>query len=325
MAARGRSAEHIIELPTGATMHQVVHLFRRCAFFPARPSRFVLRFNPRKQVLDPFVIALLAAWGEFWDLQGVPILCENTMTAGARYAQRLGLFRHIPGATLPDLAEHEPAGRFVELRRVETQEELSALSGEIAGVLRVPYLIGLTQYFLAEMTRNAIEHAGAAAFVCAQYYETDKRVVIGIADCGRGVQESLRENFGFDSDMDAITAALKPGVSGSTRGLYYSAPDNAGLGLYYARGISLASGRPFVITSGSASFKQLGDQEAHRPRHDPTRHGHRVADGLHEWQGTAVGLSIRGDHGNLGSFLRRIGATLNIGAGMSRTPKLNFT
>ena len=313
-----------VDLPTGATLHQIGNVLSRCRFFPDRPNRFVVKFNEKKQVLDPVTVALLAAWAEHWQERDVPIECKNLSGTGPRYAQRLGLFNFLPASSGPRVEPHEPAGRFVELRRISTQEELSALCAEVGGVLRVPHLINHAQYFLAEMARNAIEHAGAPAFVCAQYYEKDKRITIGIADCGRGIRESLRETYGFTTDRDAIIAALKPGVSGASK-RPYAATDNAGLGLYYARGISRASGRPFAFVSGDAAYKQLANQRGNLPAHDPTRDNHRVIQGFCGWKGTVVGVNIRGDQGNLDAFLARMGSALNVGPGMTRRPKLNFT
>lgn len=313
-----------VDLPTGATLHQIGNLLTRCHFFPQHPRRFALRFNVKKQVLDPVTVALLAAWADYWQSRDVPIDCKNLHGSGARYAQRLGLFDHLAVPNKPRIESHEPAGRFVELRRVSTQEELSALCAEVGGVLRAPHLINLAQYFLAEMARNAIEHAGAPAFACAQYYEKDKRVTIGIADCGRGIRESLRENYGFNTDRDAIVAALRPGVSGASK-KPYAASDNAGLGLYYARGISYASGRPFAFISGNSAYKQLAKQIGNAPTHDPTKDKHRLLESVGSWQGTIVGLNIRGDHGNLDAFLARMGSALNVGPGMAKRPKLRFT
>ncbi|MBK8994453.1 MAG: hypothetical protein IPM35_01685 [Myxococcales bacterium] len=283
----------------------------------------MLRFNERKQALDPVTVSMLAAWADFWQTRAVQVTCENQSGTGPRYAQRLGLFHYLPNDGAKPLLAHEPAGRFVELRRVATQDELSALCADVASILRVPHLINLAQYFLAEMARNAIEHAGAPAFACAQYYEKDKRVTIGIADCGRGIQESLRENYGFANDRDAVLAALKPGVSGAAR-RPYSAPDNAGLGLYYARGISMVSSRPFVVVSGSCAFKQFSSQERKIPAHDPTKDHHAVVD-IKGWQGTVVGLNIRGDQGDKDAFLVRMASALNIGSTISRKPKLRFS
>jgi len=304
-------------------MHQIGHLLRGCEFFPKNPTRFVLRFDDRKQVLDPVTVSLLAAWADFWQTRSVPITCENLGGAGPRYAQRLGLFGYLPTEGARPLSTHDPAGRFVELRRIATQDELSALCADLASIIRIPHLINLAQYFLAEMARNALEHAGAPAFACAQYYEKDKRITIGIADCGCGIQESLRENYGLSTDHDAVVAALRPGVSGAAR-RPYSAPDNAGLGLYYARGISMASGRPFVVISGTCAYKQFSKQANNVPAHDPTRDSHRVLD-VRRWQGTVVGLNIRGDHGDKNAFLTRMASALNIGAAMSQKPKLKFS
>ena len=315
---------HRIELPTGIGIHQLGSLLRRANFFPANATKIVLSFHPKKTFLDPLGIALLASWGSYCRERGVGIQCENLQSPGLLYAHRMGLFESLQ-VKYPKVVEaHEGAGRFVALTRVATQDELSLLCAEMGGVLKVPHLIKCAQYTLSEMVRNTIEHAGAAAFVCAQYYEKDKRVTIGVADCGRGIKESLSANYCFQDDATALLAALMPRVTGAKRHMY-GAPDNAGLGLYYARGMSKASGRSFVLLSGNVAYKQRAKQKSAVPTHNPAEESHESLSGLFPWQGTAVGVNVRGIDVNMDTFMARMDRAVNIGRQMARRPRINFT
>ncbi|WP_438025809.1 ATP-binding protein [Sorangium sp. So ce233] len=313
-----------IDLPTGLGIHQLRSMLRHAEFFPEHVDGFVLRFHPKKTYLDPLGIAMLAAWATHWRERGVTIRCENLNSPGLVYAERMRLFDCI-GVKFPKPVDpHESAGRFVELRRVATQDDLSKLCADIGGILRVPHLIEFVQYILAEMARNALEHAGADAFVCAQYYQKDKRVTIGVADCGRGIRQSLETNYGFQDDQTALLAAMRPGVSGAARHMY-SAPDNAGLGLYYARGVSKASGRYFALVSGNAAYKQRPKQKTDIPKHSPSEEEHEMLLNFPPWRGTAVGVNIRGFDGNIKTFMARMSSAVNIAPAMAPRPKINFT
>lgn len=67
MATQGeqRAVEQRIEVPNGASIHAVRSFLNRNAFFPLNPAAFVVRFHPRFVYLQPFALAMLAAWGSY--------------------------------------------------------------------------------------------------------------------------------------------------------------------------------------------------------------------------------------------------------------------
>ncbi len=315
---------HVVKLPSAIAIHQIRSVLSQSIFFPEHPQQIKLSFHPQKTYLDPMGVALLASWASYWYDRGVPVTCDNLSSSGLAYAERMGLFRHMSVSFPKAIEKHDESGRFVELTQISTQDDLSRLCTAIGGVLRVPHLIEFVQYVLVELVRNTLEHAGSSAMVCAQYYAKDKRVTIAVVDCGCGIRESLRLAYGFQDDRSAILAAMRPGLSGTTS-TPYSSPDNAGLGLFYARGVAKASARPFVLVSGSAAYKQLAKQESVMPSRSPEDEVHDLILGISPWQGTAIGINIRGFDANLKSFMARMKPLLNVGAKMKRTPSLNFT
>jgi hypothetical protein len=288
---------HRIALPTSFRAHTLKAVLERVCFFPDEdPAGFDLQFNRSYEYMEPVAVAMLGAWGSYWQKKRVTIRCDDPPAKGVAYAKRMGLFNFIRAKGLPDLKGHEPAGRFLELRRIEDQRSLTRTIGDIAAIVRVKHLIEIVQYVLSELTRNVLEHARSEAYVCAQYYPTPKRVSIGIADCGVGILQSLRQSYSFGTHSDAIVAALKPLVSGTSR-VGYGSPDNAGLGLFYARGLAKLSKEYFVIHSGSAAYRQLkssSEGKAENPERDPTQERHHLWTALHPWQGTVVSIDIRG-------------------------------
>jgi len=315
---------HRIELPTAIGMRELRSVLTRCVFFPETPARITLSFNPAGTRLDPVGVSMLAAWGAYWRARGTKLLFKNLDSPSLVYAQRMGLFRALDTEPPRSLREHEGAGRFVELRRIVTQSDLSGLCADIGGILRAGHLIEYVQYVLSEMTRNVLEHSGAEAFVAAQYYEKDKCVTIGIADCGQGIRRSLAGKFGFTEDAEAIVAALRPGVSGTTK-VSYSSSDNAGLGLFYARGVAKVSQQPFCLVSGRACYKQLKPVGPTLPTHHAEDERHDLFTGLNEWHGTVVGIRIRGLDGTLSKFMARMRPILSVGTVTKHTTRINFT
>jgi hypothetical protein len=269
----------------------------------------VLSFHPRFSHFEPVALAMLAAWADFWTRAGVQIVVKNSTVKGVAYAQRLGLFKFLPSAGAGTFAEHEEAGRFVELHRIHRQPELSKLIADLGGILRVPELIETVQYVVAEMTRNVIEHAQADAFLCVQHYKAAKRVSIGVADTGRGVFASLQPYHPFKTNAEALLGALRPGISG-TSATPYGTNDNAGLGLFFARGLAKWTSQYFMLLSGDTTYRLKHKQSELTPARDPRKDAHDLFDGHKRWCGTAVSIDISANHNHKKAMLA-IGAAAN--------------
>lgn len=282
---------HLIDLPSSIRLHNVGSLLRAASFFPPKPEAFTLAFHPKHSQFEPFGLAMIAAWADYWNARKVPIRCRNATASGVAYANRLGLFDFITVGNDRNISEHEQAGRFVRLRKIKTKTELTSLVAEMGALLREHDLIEAVQYTVSEMCANVIEHAGAPAFICVQAYPKAKRVSIGIADCGRGVRESLRRNHNFATDEAAIVGAAKPGVSGESPTPYGSA-DNAGLGLFYARGIARITQQYFLLASGTAAYRQSRAAECCRPARNPLEELHKLYSALPVWRGTIVAVDV---------------------------------
>ncbi len=289
-------------------VHSIRDLLRKRTFFPKdpAPSRIVLSFHPRYSQFEPFALAMLAAWATHWRTLGVEIICENTTAKGVAYAQRLGLFRFLGVDLQSTVDEHEESGRFVELQRIRKQADLTKLIADLGALLRVPELIEVVQYVVAEMTRNVLEHADAEAFVCVQHYKLVGRVSIGIADTGTGVRRSLERAFTFNTDGEAVIGSLRPGVSGTTLRPYGSA-DNAGLGLFYARGLAKWTNQYFLLLSGDAAYRLKHKQPTRNPARDPREDAHDLYENLGAWQGTVVAIDVGQTNTKFNTMFKRIG------------------
>lgn len=283
-----------INIPNQASLNGLRHFLTRNNLFPENPDEFDLRFHPRFVYLQPFALAMLAAWGSYWKSRNIAIRCSSLKSSGIDYAWRMGLFTYLGIEHQPRRAEHEEAGRFIPLRTIASGRELKGFLDDVAPLLHRPEHVQAVQYCLSETIRNVLEHAGGVpAVACAQFYPRASRVSIGVADCGVGVRQSLSRTGGYDTDGRAILGALTPGVTGVIPGMY-GTPDNAGVGLFFTKSIAKASHEYFAIISGNAAFRlrRVRSSEQFGLFADPTEDRHDLYDGMPAWRGTVVAVDI---------------------------------
>jgi len=147
-------------------------------------------------------------------------------------------------------------------------------------------VVDALEYCMAEITRNVVQHSSSevGGIAIAQYFPERRAIQIAVADSGKGVCQALRPMYPeITSDKEALKLAVLPHVSGAFHRAAYSAPDNAGLGLFFTKEICWRSGGSFWIASGDAL---LGIREL------DTTPGHRIERSTNKWQGTLVTLDI---------------------------------
>jgi hypothetical protein len=286
--------KHKIQIPNEASVHILRSFLSRNQFFAENATEFEIAFHPRFIYVQPFALAMLAAWGHYCAARKIPIRCSNMSASGVDYAWRMGLFRELDIAYEPVRQSHEEAGRFIPLRQISRGADVQAFLADVAPLLHRPEHIQAVQYCFSELIRNVLEHAGGTpAFACAQYYHAAHRVSIGVADCGVGLLASLKKAHDFADDQHAIIGALKPGITGAPRQMYGS-PDNAGVGLFFTKSIAKASGEYFAILSGQSAFRlrRRRTREVLKLYVDPNNDRHDLYDGLPPWRGTVVAVDI---------------------------------
>lgn len=133
----------------------------------------------------------------------------------------------------------------------------------IAPQLQLPRnVFGICQYGFTEMLNNVIDHSrGRSVRICCT--QDDGQTVLEVEDDGVGVFASLRQHFGFDSDIHALINLVK--------GKLTVAPQaHSGEGLFF----SARMFDQFVMTSGEleASFEAGAGQCQVRavPAHEGT-------------------------------------------------------
>ena len=260
--------------------------------------------------VHPLVIAATAAAGIAAIDRGEEVEIVGNLTgSGGTYLTRMGLFKTLGLAEPVDIVEHEATGRFVSLRVISNGSELTQFIQELAPLLhRTPDEAAAISYAVAELVRNTLEHAGknAKAVVAANLYPSSGVIGLGVADCGRGIRDSLSMFHKVDDDLAAIQLALRPGVTGTTSRVG-GTELNAGAGLFFCKGMAYTSRNYLVVASGRGMFKLLctrADQAVDEIYLEAEND--RATRRLDEtnWPGTVVGLDIAGDaHGAFPSFL----------------------
>lgn len=262
----------------------------------ADPDALEVTFHDRWVAVHPFVLATVSAAARSVLARGGSVTGRVPQVASLPYLVRMGLFDQL-GIEVPvHLHEHEPAGRFIPLTSVTTNDQLSAFLVDMVPLLHAsPTEVEPIKYAISELVRNALEHARSpiGAVVCAQYWPETKRLALGVADMGRGVQASMAQSHVVRTPLEAIDKALRPGVTG-TSARFGGTEYNAGAGLFFVKSIARASRNYFVIYSGDAVFKLLRGRERDVPviSADPHLDPSRWIEGLGTWPGTVVGLDV---------------------------------
>jgi len=252
----------MIEIPASVSLQNSHWFLSRSDFFAPTGKTAVLRLHPKWVHIEPFGLAMLAAWGRWCYRNGINIEVEN-LGRTADYVWRMHLFDYLGVNYTPNRTEREESGRFLPIIQVKNGTDIRGVIGSISALLHLqnnPESLAAVQYSISELLRNVIEHSGSpdGAFVCAHNFATAKksRVTIAVADCGIGIREHLGYAYpaALEDDSAAIPLAMQPGITGARPGLY-GTPDNAGAGLFITRSIAKGSGGYFLVLSGNACYR----------------------------------------------------------------------
>jgi hypothetical protein len=290
-------ADFTLEMPSGVDLRRIRSFLAGREFpWPDVPSSIELRFHTNWSFFAPIGLAALAAWGIEMEKRGCSVVVTGNLDK-LRYAARFGLFDMIPTQTRIEVSEHEPAGRFVKLTRIECAADMNKFVTDCAPLFHDDDVMRASTHCLGELLRNVVEHSGGATGVaCAQYYPGLNRVSIAVADCGIGLRTSLERNYPeVRTDLDAVIKAVEPGSTGAAPYLY-GGTENAGLGLYVSKQIAKLSGGSFALASGANGYHVRPSRNEYYQELlwedlllDPVS---ETLDGL-TWQGTLVALDIQ--------------------------------
>jgi hypothetical protein len=185
------------------------------------------------------------------------------------YLMHLGFFDFIHVDEGKKVGEARGSTRYLPISKIDRPvqsvavdgvaawyESIESQSRRLAGVLVGSYddsqELRAYTYSIREIIRNVFEHSEAdECFVCGQRWWNGS-VEIAVIDEGVGICQTLRRSFPVESDEEALTLAISPGVSRTTaleeeENIY----DNSGFGLYVLSQIGSNFGW-FALGSGGA-------------------------------------------------------------------------
>ena len=299
-----------IHLPNSAFLGNIDPFLE--GFDPSNPHFLEITANKKWISVHPVVISMVAALG--LTVKSGNIRCEKLEATSKHYLERMGLFKILNISTGIHIIEHESAGRFIPVTRIQTSDELTRFITDMIPLLHLEAEQAKTiGYIVSELARNVLEHAQAenGAVLCAQYYKKSNSIRIGIADSGVGIKTTINRAHPAKSHLEAIQLALWPGVTGTTR-REGGTEQNAGAGLFFIKSIAGVNRDFFVTYSGNAVYKLL--KTHHKKRlilnADPFRDRHSKDENMPFWQGTVVGVDMTLDQtGEFSLLLNAIGET----------------
>lgn len=172
----------------------------------------------RGAFVDAAAISFLCSWagaraseGRKVHLRGDP----DTLAYLARMDlhEQLGV-PHAKGARLDE------TGRFLPLRRIASGDDVFGTVNEICDLVlhqfdNAPGFVGALEWAANEIIDNILIHSETTVpgAVCAQYFPNRHRLDVGICDLGRGIKASLGTTRQIWSHGDAVTTALRRGVT----------------------------------------------------------------------------------------------------------------
>lgn len=246
--------------------------------------------------VHPVVLTMVAALGLKILTKGKPIKFEEMQATSKHYFKRMGLFKILNLDSKMVIKEHESSGRFIPLQIIRDSRELDRFIRDMIPLLhKEPEEVAPIKYVITELVRNVLEHAHSeiGAVVCAQYYADSNTIRIGVTDVGIGIKESISQSYNPKTDLEAISLALTPGITGTTRRIG-GTEDNAGAGLFFTKSLAKVNRDFFMIYSGSAMYKLLKNPKNERiklvdkPLSDHCSYGEKYP----YWQGTVVAIDL---------------------------------
>ena len=167
--------------------------------------------------VHPVVLSMLTALGLRMRRGGKDIKFYKLTATSKHYFERMGLFRLLRLDSEIKITEHESAGRFIPIQVIKNSVHLDEFITEMIPLLHLePKKVEPIRYVIFELVRNVFEHAFSedGAILCAQYYQKSNTIRIGVADNGIGVKKSISQSYKTNDDIESISLALTPGITG---------------------------------------------------------------------------------------------------------------
>ncbi len=140
----------------------------------------------------------------------------------SNYLERLGLFQMLGEKEVYPFQKHSSGGRFVELKRLTSREEVASATTAVCEVFGRKFGLAdkarnAVDTILSEITENVFHHAQSptGAYLCCQSY--DDRLSAAIVDLGDGIRNRLSDTPELERKIEEhggpLQAAIAPRVT----------------------------------------------------------------------------------------------------------------
>ncbi|MCA9485242.1 MAG: hypothetical protein KC506_00150 [Nanoarchaeota archaeon] len=280
-----------VHLPAGAWIGNINSFLK--SLDTSNEDELTITSHEKWVSLHPFVLCMIVALG--LKLKDKNNLHFNKMEAKSKhYLERMGLFRLLNLNSEMKIKKREESGRFIPIQIIKSSDELENFIRNMIPLLHRPDKSQSIEYVISELVRNVLEHSYSdkGAIVCAQYYPKGNKIRIGVVDVGIGIKKSLN-NYSPRTDLEAISLALQPGITGTTKRLGGS-EQNAGAGLFFIKSLIKLSRDYFLIYSGDSMYKLLKTPKRQSVKFtsSPLNDHHSKEEGLPYWRGTVVAIDL---------------------------------
>lgn len=248
----------LIHLPRqfdGQSMTQIVTHLNGAAHGGKLPPEICFNFSTLNFIRPAGVTFLnnLVGWLHVQKVK-VTFAGMNLYSAPIAYLDDSLFFERHLGHKL--VASSRPRSTTVPLQQVSQAEShmwlRTTLIPWLAGSLSVPEAsLQQFQVCISELFNNISDHTRFdIGCIFVQHFPREDRVLISVADFGRGIPDSVRQVRQEISDVDAVLQAVEEGFTSK------STPRNRGAGLdYLLRTVALGNAGVVTIFSGSAIVK----------------------------------------------------------------------
>lgn len=209
--------------------------------------------------LDVGAMAFLCTWARAKVVAGSRIHLRGDDDA-LRYLARMDLHEHLGLAYDPG-ARRDETGRFLPLKLIASEDDVYATANAICDLVLHQFdnagaFIPALEWAVNEILDNILMHAESLTpdAVCAQYFPQTHRLDVGIADMGRGIMASLGTTRKLWSHGDAVTTALRRGVTRDPT-------VGQGNGMAGALEIARLNGGTFEVWTGDVVYRLDGGKE----------------------------------------------------------------
>lgn len=200
---------------------------------------------------------------------------QKENTSALSYLQHLGFFQYIGLKLGKKPNEARGSSSYIPIvslnkdqfdkKGIRLQEAIDQESDRLSKIIYAgpgnAMRAIMLSYCLREIIRNVFEHAESSeCFVVAQNWSNDI-AEIAIADRGIGLLESLKSAHDINSAEEAITIALKPGITSNTSPENNDEWQNSGFGLFVVSELGSMLGEFAIASNGKIMFSNHGNTQ----------------------------------------------------------------